>query len=147
MPSVGTHWHSLTRSFSHPENGAAAPDTGITPNTSSDNHRVECQLRIRSNDTEKKFPDCESRSTPISHSPDMAQPAPWQMAGKELEKQSGVGCAEPASTAAPAGGKRKVPSHSAKGGLLHQDHNIRMCGHRYLCLLEQGMENKAVLPK
>lgn len=117
MPSVGTHWNSLTRSFPHPENGAAAPDTGITPNTSSDNHRVKCQLRMRSNDTEKKFPDC----IPTPQSPDTAQPAPCQMAGKELGKQAGVGCSEPTSTAAQ--GKRKVPSPSAKYGLLHHNHH------------------------
>lgn len=83
----------MTRSFSHPENGAAVPDAGITSNTSSDNHRVECQLRMRSSDTEKKFPDCESQGTPALHSPDMAQTAPCQMVVKELEKQAGVGCA------------------------------------------------------
>lgn len=144
MPSVGTHWHSFTQSFSHPENGAAAPDTGITPNTSSDNHRVKRQLRMRSNNIEKKFPDCKSQGTSMPQNPDLAQPVPRQVAGKELEKQAGVGCAAPASTAAPAQGKRKVP-FSAKHGL--PTISIRTCGHRYLCLLEQGMENKAVLPK
>lgn len=122
MPSVGTHWHSFTRSFSHPENGAAAPDAGITPNTSSDSHRVEQQLRMRSNNTEKKFPDCESQGTPAPHSPDVAPTTPCQMAGKELEKQAGMGCAEPASNAAPD--KGKVPSPSARCGLHHNHQKI-----------------------
>lgn len=87
MPSVGTHWHSFTRSFPHPENGAAAPDAGITPNTSSDNHRVEHQLRMRSSNTEKKFPDCGSQGTPIPHSHKLHL-AKWQ--GRSRRSRSGM---------------------------------------------------------
>lgn len=134
MPSVGTHWHSFTKSFSHPENGAAAPDAGRTSDTGSDNHRAEHRLRMRSNNTEKKFPDCESHGIPTPHSPDTAQSGmalpKWQ--GKSWKSRSGMcwACIH--------------CSRREKSLLLLRNIIIRKCGHRYL---ERGMENKGVLPK
>lgn len=118
--SMETAWHSFARRqtwrFSHPENAAAAPNAGLTFNTSSDGCRVEHQLKMKSRNTEKKCSGCERQHTPgcpalpSQHPP--AQPGHQlcsdNVVGRELEQWAAAGSAEPTSTAAPACSALKV---------------------------------------